>query len=95
MQNVSTIVSIIVIVQVVSINEGNIPFSIYLIVTYNNTEFTWKFYYYFLQSRYPIYHRLCNGWDWKAWNEVQSRTQVQAAEYKMAQGGWTYSISSE
>lgn len=44
MQNVSTIVSIIVsiivIVQVVSINEGNIPFSIYLIVTYNNTELT-------------------------------------------------------
>lgn len=44
MQNVSTIlsiiVSIVVIVQVVSINEGNIPFSIYLIVTYNNTELT-------------------------------------------------------
>lgn len=46
-----------------------------------------------IQSRYPMYHRLCDGWDWKAWNEVQSRTQVQAAEYIKALGAWTYSIS--
>lgn len=58
----------IVCMQNVSNIVDNVHISIYTLYTKCLSNF--------IPCRYSLYHRLCNGWDWKAWNEVQGCTQV-------------------